>query len=205
MLFEGQARVSGANGPIARGYDQSVMTYDSHAKYQDAVLRGNVYWVADQTGKQMPAGLSASPVTVSLFNPLNSGVNAVLWYANLVSSVAPAAICTIWIGASYGTALAATTGTAAAPKNALVGNPKTGAVTPLTTATIAAAPVGIVVLGVIFTGAITTIPQQQSMGGFMDGSIVLAPGGTLSFQASAQTAATSSWGTWAWEEVPITA
>ena len=207
MLQEGQVGPQtlalGARSIIRQGPSGEVNVGDAHARFQEAVSRGNCYAVADQTGAALAAGLSASPVNVCLFNPKGNNKLAVIWRASIVSTVAPAAIVAVWIGVNTDIAAAAVTGTAAAPQNCMVGNANRSSISAFRTATLPAVPVAALVLGVIFTGAITTIPQQQSLGGWLDGSLIIAPGGAVSFQGSAASGAAACFADWVWEEIPI--
>ena len=207
MLVEGQVGpqtlAPGARSLFRQGPSGEMNVGDAHARYQEAVYRGNVYSVADQTGVALAAGLSTAPVNVCLFNPKGNNKLAVIWWAGIVSAVAPAAIVAVWIGVNTNIAAAAVTGTAATPQNSMVGNANRASILAFTTATLPAAPVASHVLGVIFTGAITTIPQQQSLGRWFDGSLIVAPGGAVSFQGSAASGAAACFGDWVWEEIPI--
>ncbi len=206
MIFEGrvgpQVLSDGSVTGARLSKDAAVVTQDGHATFQEAVIRGNVYCVGDGTGGQNPSALSASPISVALYNPKGSQVNAVIWYAAVISTVAPAAIQAVWLGINNNIAAAATTGTALASKNCLAGSAKTGAVTPLTTATLPAAPVIALVLGATLTGAITTSAVSPVIGGFINGAVVLAPGSSASFQFSSISGAAGNFGSWIWEEVP---
>lgn len=187
----------------ARG---AAFTADRSARFQEAVLQGNVFCATDQgTGGQMPAGLSASPITVSLYNPASSGKIGVIWYASLTSKVAPAAASVIWIAANTNTVAAATTGTAASTRNALIGSASNPVIQALTTATLPAAPVAIMTLGTLLTGAITVQTQATPLGGFIDGGIVMYPGSSLSFQSSTISGAAGCHGSWIWEEISLPA
>src|ERR1700677_1067038 len=96
MLVQG---IEGPSAPLASGsqasmrtlYDSTVGVADCHARYQEAVFRGNVYSACDTVGHVQPAGLSASPLCVSLYNPLGSTVQGVIWLVNAVALVAWAA------------------------------------------------------------------------------------------------------------------
>ncbi len=201
-----QLEVQGRPGsyPTAKASaDGFALVQDGHSRFQQAVLNGNCYCVGDGTGGQNPSGLSASPISVCLFNPKGSGINAVIWYASVSSIVAPAAAQVVWLGINNNIAAAAVTGTALAAKNCLVGNAKTGAVTPLTTATLPVAPVVALVLGAFSTGAVTVQMMVPVVGGWLDGALVIAPGGAVSFQFSTISGAAGNMASWIWEEVPV--
>lgn len=210
MLTQGVVRTSdpvfSAGASVAPSISRrgGLQTADTSARFQEAVLRGKCFIASDQgTGGQMPAGLSASPITVSLYNPASSGVNGIIWYASLTSKVAPAAAAVIWIAANSNTVAAATTGTAASTRNCLVGSAANPGIQALTTATLPAAPVAVLTLGALLTGAITTVPQVAALGGFIDGCLIMAPGSSLSFQASTISGAAGCHGCWVWEEVAV--
>lgn len=204
QLQVGPIRAGDGSNPTARGSnDACAVVQHGHAKYQEAVYRGNCYAVADQAGAALAAGLSASPVNVCLFNPKGNNKLAVIWHASIVSTVAPAAIVAVWIGANHNIAAAAVTGTAGSPRNCLVGNQNAPSILTFTTATLPAAPVAIDVLGALLTGAITVETQNQGLSKWYDGGLIIAPGGALSFQGSAASGAAACFGSWIWEEVPI--
>lgn len=177
----------------------------AHGRYMDAVLRGRVYIAGQTTSTLMPAGLSASPTTTTLWNPYGSNVYGVIWYASVTAKVAWVAAAAVWIAENQGlSTTAATTGTAGLVTNALTGAVSQGVIQPLTTATIAAAPTNLVFsLGIGMTGALTTMPQGTPIGDWINGAVILAPGNTLSFQSSTASPATSCTGLWIYEEVPI--
>jgi hypothetical protein len=147
--------------------------------------------------------LSASPTTVTLNNPVGSGVNGVIIYAGVTFIVAFAAGAIVWIGANTNSLAAATTGTAAVVRNCLLGSSNVPRIQAFTTATLPAVPVAVAVLGAGLTGAITTVPHAQTLGRFFGGSLIMAPGSALSFQASTASGASGAAGEWIWEEVAI--
>lgn len=193
----------GAVETVRLGKTLETITGDAHGRYFEAVSRGNVFFVADQTGKTVPAGLSASPTTVTLFNPKNSGINAAILFAAIDFIVAFAAGAAVWLAANTDPTAAAASGTAAVPVNALLGSTKTPTVKAFTAATLPAAPVAIAQLGAGLTGAITTAPVSQPFYREFAGGLVLGPGAALSFQASTVGGAAAAFGEWAWEEVAI--
>lgn len=187
--------------------DGATRVTDGHARYMDAVLRGNVYAAGQTTATIMPAGLSGSPTTTTLVNPAGSGINGVIYYASVTSMITWSAAAVVWIAESIG--LAVTSSAPGLVTNVLTGAQKGGKIVPFTTATIGSptAPTNVLMsLGVGITGAMTTVPQIAPLGGFIDGAIVVAPGNTLSFQASTQSGGgvASAFGLWIYEEVPLT-
>ncbi len=198
----------GDMGPLQKSIPYGHMTtQDGGPCFEVAVQRGNVYGYSDQAGGQNPAGLSASPITGSLYNPLNSGVVGRIWYAGITQTVIAAAAAVQWV-AINGTPLTAvttvTTGTlATAQRNLLTGNPGKPSIQVLTTATLPAPPVALFTLGTLLTGAINLLPAQPPLFRWLNGCLFLQPGCSLSFQSSTITGAAGVFGEWIWEEVPI--
>lgn len=175
----------------------------NQAAFQDAVLRGNVFAVCNQSGVTSQAGLSATTPVLTLANPLSSGVNCVLWYAGATFSVAFAAAAAVFGAVGTNTAADAVTGTlTTAHRNLLLGggSPK---VTPFLAATLPAAPVAISLLGMGLTGAITTVPQLQTLERWYNGAVVLQPGTNFSIQTSTASGASAMFCEYIWQEVPV--
>lgn len=185
------------------GNTTELIVGDAHGRYYEAVSRGSVFAVANQSGVTSQAGLSGTTPVLALFNPKGSGVNGVLIYAGCVHSVAFAAAAVIWLAANMNVAAADVTGTEATPRNALLGNNRTASLRGLTAATLPGAPVAVASLGVGLTGAITTIPSLQPLGKWFDGSVVLGPGSAISIQTSTASGASGLFCEFLWEEVPL--
>lgn len=172
------------------------------ALYQEAVLAGNVYSVANQSGVTTQAGLSATEPALTLYNPAGSGVKGVLVYAGCVNSVAFAAASVIWLGANTNVAADAVTGTlTTAHRNSNLGKANGNRIQALLAATLPAAPVAIATIGVGLTGAITTIPQLSPTGRRFDGAIVIGEGTAISLQTSTASGASGFFGEFVWIEI----
>lgn len=208
ILIDGQvgprAVSDGSENPIrtCRTGEQAVS--DAHPRFYEPTARGNLYSVANQAGITTQAGLSATTPALTLYNPAGSGVNAVIIYAGFVATVAFAAASVVWLGVNTNIVAAVVTGTATtAHRNNLLGNTASPKIQPLLAATLPAAPVAVASLGVGLTGAITTLPSMQTIGRYFDGSLILSPGSTLSFQTSTASGASGFFGELIWEEVSI--
>lgn len=177
-------------------------TADVQARFQEAVMGGYCFSVCSQSALTIPAGLSAAPTTPVLYNPAGSGKNLVVWHVGLGNLVVWAAVSAVGIGISRNVVAAAITGTAAAPKNLLAGSGNASVATPLTTATLPAAPIYDFLLGVGSTGAVVLLPQIPLLERWFDGSLILGPGTAASIQASTASGA-GAWCEWQWQEVPI--
>lgn len=198
--------VSGYDGslnPMRQGKNGSLMVQKGAPDFQEAVLRGSCFSVANQAGVTSQAGLSATTPVLTLANPAGSGVNAVIWYVGATFLVAFAAGAAIFIAVGTNPIAAAVTGTlTTAHRNLLLGGggPK---IVPLLAATLPAAPVAIGLLGAGLTGAITTTPHKQALGKWVNGGIILQPGTNLSIQTSTASGASGTLCEYIWEEVGI--
>lgn len=198
-----QIRADGTEFIFRGSKDGSQVVQDGHAKYQEAVYRGNVYTAANQTGLATAAGLSATTPVLTLANPAGSGKLAVLLYAGITFSVAPAAAAVCWLAANVNPVAAAVTGTAFTARNALLGAPASNSVLPLLAATLPATPTAICQLGVMFAAALTVNNTNAPMGRWFDGSIILAQGAAISIQTSTASGALGTWQEFIWEEIPV--
>lgn len=185
---------------IGRTGEQTVQ--DAHARFYEAVALGNCYGVAMQSGVASQAGLSATTPILTLYNPLGSGVNGLLWYAGVTQSVAPAAAMVVWLGANTVTQAAAVTGTlTTSHRNLLLGGAQGNKIQAMLAATLPAAPIALATLGVGFAGALTVNNQQAPIARWFDGGMLIAPGTAVSFQTSTASGAAGLFGEYAWEEV----
>lgn len=175
----------------------------AHARFQAAVGRNRCFGVCNQAGITTQAGLSATTPALTLYNPIGSGVNLVVWYAGATFSVAFAAAAAVWAAVNTNTAAAAVTGTATTThRNLLLGGNATPKAQPLLAATLPAAPVGLNLLGMGLTGAITTIPQIQTIERWYDGALILKENTALSIQTSTASGTSATFLEYLWEEVP---
>ncbi len=205
MFAELRNLITGAVN-VARGsYDNSVVTQDGHARYQEAVLRGNCFISTNQTGVTTQAGLSGTTPGLTLANPKGNNKNLVLWFAAGTHNVANATASVTWLAANINNAAAAVTGTVATFSNCLVGNTNSPSAQILTAATLPAAPIAIATLGFCGTVAVTTPQMILPLGRFFDGLVCVAPGGALSIQTSAASGTNGLFSEFVWEEVPFNA
>lgn len=194
---------AGENQSVRLTRNLGMYTGDVQAAFQAAVERGNVYGVCNQAGVTSQAGLSATTPVLTLANPAGSGVNAVLWFAGATFSVAFAAAAAVFVAVGTNTAAAAVTGTLTTThRNLKLGAGAGNKVLPFLAATLPAAPVGISLLGVGLTGAITTVPMVQTLERWFNGGIILTPGTNLSIQTGTASGASGTFCEFIWEEVP---
>lgn len=194
----------GSSLAVRRSPEGGFYVADITARFQAAVLRGNVYGVANQTGVATQAGLSATTPVLTLFNPADSGKNLVLWYASAIFMVVFAAAAEVWLAANTDTAAAVVTGTATTThRNMLLGASGDPKASTLLAATLPAAPIALSQLGVGLTGAITTEPTHQAMERWYDGSVILKPNTAVSIQTGTASGAVATLCEYIWEETPV--
>jgi hypothetical protein len=189
----------GANPDVRSLRSGEIGVADVHAKYQEAVVRGNVFIGADLGGTPVTtqAGLSATTPALTLYNPVGSGKNLVLLSTTVDITSAPAAACGIMLAYNLASAAAPTMTTLATVTNALLGNTSLGVASCARVSTLAAAPLAIRNIGGT-TGA-AAIGGVQLID-HIDGEIVVGPGVAVSIQATSAAAIIASM---TWEEVPI--
>jgi hypothetical protein len=189
----------GSNPDTRSGRSGELMVGDAHAKYQEAVFRGNVFLGSDLGGTAVTtqAGLSATTPALTLYNPIGSGKNLVLLSATADFTAAPAAACGLMLAYNLASAAAPTMTTAATVTNALLGNTSVGVASCARVSTLAAAP--------LFLRAMGGTTGAAAIGGVqiidhIDGEIIVGPGVAVSIQATSAGAIIASI---TWEEVSI--
>lgn len=174
---------------------------NAHARYWDAVVRGNVFLAAQQSASALGTALTATAVTLTLWNPPGSGRNLVLMRTTLAIPVATTAGQVVYaVNGTVGQAApTATTDLASGIQNALVGGAGASPVARVfSAATLPAAPVARRVLAGIISvtpGGVHTIVDD------VDGEIIIAPNGIVTIQGIT-TNATGQIGL-SWEEVSL--
>lgn len=200
-----------SDGPIRSGITSEMIVGDAHARYYEAVSRGVVFGAAMQAGASLGTALTATAVTLTLYNPLGSKVNLVLLEVAMAITTmlaapgAPAASAAAYVLAGNVNPLAALpTGlTAATVRNCLLGGAQ-GVGLAYTGATLPATPILIRPLFGVSYSEITAASIAQLATQFIDptdGKIVIAPNTAITIQGIG--AATSGIVSMMWEEVPI--
>ena len=202
MVIEGTAgqRVvsDGADAEIRMGRYGCAAVMDSHARYYDAVSRGNCYIASMQAAAALGTALTATAVTMTLFNPAGSGRNLVLMQTTLAVVVGTTAGFVVYgvNGTAGQAAPTVTTVLASGIQNALVGGGNTAVGVVYSAATLPAAPVARRVLaGIISTtpGGVHTIIDN------VEGGIILQPGMMVTVQGVTSNATGVI--SYLWEEV----
>lgn len=210
MIVEGQVgpRVitDGSNTELRLSRDSSQVVQDSHGRYQEASLRGNVFTASNVAAQAVSVALTTTYTGLCLSNPVGSIKNLVLLTGQYALTVAPVAIASLHLiagGSSAGVTVHTTPLAAPGIQRALIG-PQSGVAGQAgTQATCDSActivnPYYLSGLGSGFTaGALyATTPAVIDFGGL----IVVAPGGWVAWGALT---AVTGFGSFSWEEVPI--
>ena len=200
-----EVKLGGMGPEIAvGGNSRNAMYVTQHGgAFETAVNRGRVFSVASQVGITSQAGLSGTTPALTLYNRPGSGVKMVLWYAGAVFTVAFGTAGAIWLAAGTNTVAAAVTGTeTTAHRNLKLGGGAPSQV-PLLAATLPAAPVGIDLLGVGLTGAITVALSLSPVERWYSGGVILMPGTNISIQTGVASGTSATFCSYIWEEVDL--
>lgn len=197
----------GSNPTMRLSKDASAVTVDGHAKYQEAIIRGNVYslTVSGGAATAFTGGAAGAPL-ISVYNPVGSGKNLVLLSASIVGRAAASAAgnvgFNIWGGVS-----AANTGTLTAPTNMYTlqksGSVALGSSNAVTTSTTAISANGPLLNLVNYYWA-TAAGAIVNVGTFdIAGMIVVAPGNLVALGGTAALTSATYDVSLLWEEVAI--
>lgn len=209
MAFEISCRVGPfgiklGDGSVERPrmlYDTTLATADAHARYMEAVLRGNVY-VASNVAAAAITNLAAAATGLILSNPVGSTVKLVLMRARIAQAVAAAAaIDTIELAANVNPqAVQVVHTTPLVPQNCLLGNQATPVGKADSSATLPASPIVLCPLYSPSISATATTSVPPVISEEFSGEFVLLPGTAVSLSATTAISAISSF---TWEEVPL--
>lgn len=178
------------------------MIQESHARYQDAVRRGNVYTVANQAVLALSVN-STTATGLILTNPAGSGKNLVLLELCVALASSPAGIAVLAIVGTAGPGAAAnvthTTPITTGFRNALFGGANGSVALVDSAATVPAVQYLRAVPGGPIASTPLTAPFIKDE---IAGALTIAPGGCISLQST--TTAISVMASLTWEEVPVT-
>ncbi len=189
----------GSDADIRAGRKGELMVGSIGSKYEQAVIDEAVFIGSNALGTPVTtqAGLSATTPALTLYNPVNSGVNMKLLKVNIGFNAAPAAATILALAYNDINAAAPSSVTNATIVSGIVGANVTPKGKCYRVATLAAAPVAFKYLpGIIAASAI----NQAGIYEDIDGEIVLAPGACVSIQATTAVAILASF---TWSEEPI--
>lgn len=191
----------GTTPTIRQGQLGDVVVSELHGRYYEQAYRRNLFNGAVQgTGITTSAGLVTGYTGLALTNPTSSTVNLVLTKVGYGVNAAPTA--TMVVSLAFNTSTTAVTQTTAITgrNNFLGGAAPQGLVA--SAVTFPTAPINSHILGVIGTNPITALNESTNIVD-LEGSIVMPPGSYIAIVTSTASAATSFWGAFQWEEVPV--
>ena len=182
-----------------------VVSIQGAASFQEAVRNGNCY-VAETAATGVAPGTSVSTThAFTLYNPVGSGVNLVVWRASVgyVSGTLGAGVIH-YVGPTPGNATAVTFSAAITPVNLLLNNARSATGRPGTTATVPANPLVLRPFGSMGASLASTAVQPWMLTENVDGEFVVTPGGYLSLHSTAAGGSTPLVVIgMSWEEVPV--
>jgi hypothetical protein len=191
----------GTTPTLRQGQLGEMVVQELHGRYYETAYRRNLFNASVQgTGITTSVGLVTGYTGLALTNPTTSTVNLVVTKVGYGVNAAPAAVMVISLAFNTSTT-AVTQTTAITGRNNFLGGaaPQGLAASSVTFPT---APINSHILGVIGTNAITGLNETTDVID-LEGSIVMPPGSYIAIVTSTASAATSFWGSFQWEEVPV--
>ena len=168
--------------------------------YAEAVSRGEVFTASMQAAAALGTALTATGVTLTLYNPVGSGVNlAILWVSLAITSPPAGAAAYVYAASMSLNGAAPTSVTEATIRNALLGSGRGASGRAYTAATLGAtAPVVIRSLAsVLATGSVSHAPALDRV----NEEIMIAPGYAVTIQGL--TTASNGIVSMGWRERPL--
>lgn len=205
MLLEGSVGPSpsalGSHQPLRIGAQAELIAQDAHGRYHEAALRGQLYSAAMQAGAALGTALTATAVTLTLYNPAGSGVNLSIIRGDCAITSAPAGGAALVWAANFNPVAAppsAVTALASGARGYPLGNNSAPRASVYSAATLPAAPSVIRTIASILATGSTAALQIQDL---VDGSILLGPNSAVTIQNIGT--AMSGILSLVWEEIPI--
>lgn len=202
MLFQGQVGPqqlqSGVQANVALGKGGEMLVSEYQGRYYSLAYAGKVFSSANQAAKALTL-LSSTYTGHLIYNPLGSGVNAILLQVCVAVATAPAAISNMHYEGTIGVQTTApVTNTANTVFNNLLGNTQVAASASYNVSTLPVTPVVIRALGggPNATGSVTTPFIVDDIGG----ALILSPGTYIGL--GALTTAISVVASFTWAELP---
>lgn len=191
----------GTTPTLRQGQLADLIVSELHGRYYETSYRRNLFNGAVQgTGITTSAGLVTGYTGLALTNPTTSTVNLAVNKVGYGVNAPPAAVMVVSLAFNTSTTAVTQTTAITGRNNFLGGAAPQGLVA--SSVTFPTAPINSHILGVIGTNAITAINESTNIID-LEGSIVMPPGSYICIVTSTASAATSFWGSFQWEEIPV--
>ena len=191
----------GTTPTLRQGQLADLIQSELHGRYYETAYRRNLFNASVQgTGITTTAGLATGYTGLALTNPTTSTVNLSVNKIGYAFNAAPAAPMIVTVAFNTSTT-AVTQTTAVTVRNNFLGG-ATGQALAATATTFPAAPINAYTLGIVGINANTAFTNTPSVVD-LEGSIVMPPGSYIAIVTSTASAATSFWGSFQWEEIPV--
>lgn len=205
MLLEGSVGPSpsalGSHQPLRIGAQAEIVAQDAHGRYHEAALRGQLYSAAMQAGAALGTALTATAVTLTLYNPAGSGVNLSIIRGDLAITTAAAGSAALVWAANFNPVAAppsAVTPLASGARGYPLGNNASPRAQVYSAATLPAAPS---VVRVLATCPATGANMNAVLADIVDGALLIGPNTAVTLQNIGTTM--SGIVSICWEEIPI--
>ncbi len=208
MIFQGQVgptQASDGTTPAVRLLkDTSMGVSDTHSRYQEAVYRGNVYFLNVSAGAPTAfVGAAGGTPLLGIMNPLASTKNLVLLGAMIGNRVAASAAGTVtfnlWAGVSVNP-----TGTQTNPVNMLTMNSSGSAARGFSNAALTSSTaIGQVMPLATYYWATAAAAFMAPTTFDIAGMVIVVPGNLLALGATAALTSATWDATLVWEEIPL--
>lgn len=220
MLLEGKVGTQnlgdGSVTPVRTGRLGELVTASAVGKYYELARRGQIFSAATQATGVMGTALTASAVTLSLYNPLSSGVNLALLQCTVVPTAVPETTTATYQAFAYAvnvgpvlTAPATNTAAIIVPgmlnvNGAVAAGSGGGLGRAYTICTLPAVPIVARWHPMSFANFTT---NAVAGGGhavdYIDGALVIGQGAIVTLQGIATTTQTSGVVSFVWAEIPV--
>lgn len=178
-------RSAGATGPVRLGDSSEVVVGLAHAKYYEAVVRGNCFHAQTAATGVAPGTAIGTTAAFALYNPQGSGKNLVVLQTSVGYISGTLGAGTLHYVGHISPTQTAFSGTAITARNALIGSSNTGVGLAYTTATVPSGGSGLRTLCSLTALLASTAVAPYPLVDDVDGAIIIAPGGGISIQATA--------------------
>jgi len=186
--------------PVRQDRAGALVVSEAHGRYYETAFRKALFRSSNLAGVTTTSGFATTYTGFCLTNPVGSSVNLVVNKVTYASVVVQTAA--LLVGIMSGVSATAVTQTTPLVVGGAFAGTAGGVGLAASAVTLPVAPTSILLLNVIGTAAITTVPDIGQVVD-LEGSLIVPPGGFAAFYTSAASAASSLAFGMQWEEVSI--